>query len=61
MIRCLTSFLVLTVLSGEGARADERAAYLPPESVEVLPVFVVPKGASSPTRAQQDKLMRHLN
>ncbi len=60
MIRCLMSFLVLAVLSGESARADERAAYLPPERVEVLPLFIVPKGAPSPTRAQQNKLVRHL-
>lgn len=48
--------LAVGLVAGSG-RAQEA---VPPRSVKVLPVFLVPKGESAPTEDQNKRLMKHL-
>ncbi len=50
------SLLAVGLVAG-GGRAQEA---VPPRSVKVLPVFVVPKGEAAPTADQTARLVKHL-
>lgn len=52
--------LALVLLAG-GVRPARAEGVAPPDRVEVLPVFFVPKGEKAPSAEQSARLMRHLS
>lgn len=66
MLRAVKTFRVATgvligSLAAAGAAVAQDVVYRLPDTVSVLPLFFVPQGEKPPTRAQADRLMRHLD
>ena len=59
--RWSVSAVVLTIVCWIGGIAGAMAEdFEPPKQIKVLPVFLVPQGAKSPTQPERERLMQHV-